>query len=871
MGVGVAESYRSQLPAEFMQDDVLAALSFDAQAYFVCSTCQKEWRYNQTVNLGTPQNYVGRPCPGGDGGILRLRIHAFRQEVVCLDCDHERTIAITAIVGNIGCPRCGSHRYFPFSTRFDPPFPSSFGNLSLTTSRSHIWGVNASGDSDTIQTELEGISMRPDGPQYLIPAARFAAQLQASNEYSQDAWLLGNVEAILLNEYYRLTEELAAGIDALEIVQEVVDSPESSIERAMLQHNMAMFAYSLIARNQPELDIKGDAEHYRQIGIQASRIALASYQKEDTTSPGIRIQIARVQHTLGDLLKAGQATQHEIDEAIALLDKAIQEPSLPENLRLQARNSRATALLAHDGDLAGVHGRAAEEDFLATLELGTGRPRDKIGTLLNLANICEADGRIADALSYLTQAAALAEREVIIADDQESVRQAAGQFRQAFDSLARLRVSRNRPRAALEAIETVRAATVRFAHESKQDQVRRHNETLSWHRRSLTGDPRRAVPKLAGRVRALLPDRVRAGLASLAQGHISTDRIDSALNSLADSNWPDGTVFCTLSAADSQLSVILVYRDEAARWHVEGAQWPIRETEIRAATSGINLEPGVFRERRLERSCRAAADVFARNLTPLLRATGAKRLAISAPGLFSHIPYEALPVGTGVLGDEFDVFYLPSIVLGAELAARAIDATRPPERALAVLYGGPDLPRAREEVESLGRLWGDRLDVIDGAMGAKQDVLAALGDGYDLIHFGCHGTFDLIDPLGATLYLDADRVKDSKRLTAADLLNTPLQGSPIVTLSACSSGLTSYGLANDCTGLTGSLLRAGARGIIASRWAVYDDVAARFTGSTYSLISEGLTPQHAVSRVQRDLRSAHGIEDWAAFSYLGVL
>jgi hypothetical protein len=331
----MAESYRSQLPAEFLQGDVRSALSWDAQAYFACDASGKEWRYNQTVNIGTPQFYRGRPCPDGDGGTLRLVIHAFRQEVICVECDYERIIELTAVSGDITCPRCGSLRYFPFSTGFDPPYPSTFGNLSLTTTRSHTWGMSAQDDADAMFTEIEGLSLRPDGPQYLIPAARFAAQLQFSNEYrDDDVWRIANVEAVLLSEYYRHTEEIEAGIDALKLIQDVADSPGHPLERAMLHHNVAMFAYSLVARSQPELEVEGGPEQFRWLGISAAESALGMYQEDDDAAlPGVRIQIARVKHTLADLLKAGQATPDEIDEAIRLLDEAIAEPSLPENLK----------------------------------------------------------------------------------------------------------------------------------------------------------------------------------------------------------------------------------------------------------------------------------------------------------------------------------------------------------------------------------------------------------------------------------------------------------------------------------------------------------------------------------------------------------
>lgn len=105
-----------------------------------------------------------------------------------------------------------------------------------------------------------------------------------------------------------------------------------------------------------------------------------------------------------------------------------------------------------------------------------------------------------------------------------------------------------------------------------------------------------------------------------------------------------------------------------------------------------------------------------------------------------------------------------------------------------------------------------QVDVIDGAHATKADVLKALGRPYGIIHLACHGTFNSLEPERSFLYLDSDHERDAKRVSGAELSAVRFPRAPIVTLSACSSGLTSYGLMNECAGLTGSLIRAGSRG-----------------------------------------------------------
>jgi CHAT domain-containing protein len=94
--------------------------------------------------------------------------------------------------------------------------------------------------------------------------------------------------------------------------------------------------------------------------------------------------------------------------------------------------------------------------------------------------------------------------------------------------------------------------------------------------------------------------------------------------------------------------------------------------------------------------------------------------------------------------------------------------------------------------------------------------------------------------------------------------------SPLVVLSACETGLSSLSLTSDYVGLTGSFLQMGARGVIGSRWAVYDDAALAFMDHLYSSLADGTKTERAVVAAQSAMRPASGAEDWAAFSYLGL-
>ncbi|WP_326585392.1 CHAT domain-containing protein [Streptomyces sp. NBC_00481] len=894
-----SDHYRTQLPAEYRSEDVFPYLSYDAQVYYACARCRREYRLNHTVNLVPPVTYDGRDCPSGDGGSLRLVVHRFLHEALCHDCGRQWNLRTTGF-DPVMCPQCHSRDFFRLSTWLRPPFPARFHELTPLGAepRAHEWGQDADADAQLVPEQLEYISLLPNPAQYLVPAILFLNRLRVCNAYDPArSWVLTNLHGLLLREYYRQTGELTAGTEAVQVFNEISEASADPFQRGLILHNVSMAAYSLLARRPPELLLYGGAEHYRSIGTDAAHRAIACYESLQATADAalgesLRLQIARVQHVLADLLKAGTPSPAALTEALSLLDRVVAEPALPEDMRIGALRSRA-AVVQQAGDRAGAPSGQVLDDLSASLPDLENLPLwEQHSLLASLAQYRESTGDLAGAVDFQQRAATVAEDALIRADDETSLGQVGRQYGHTFDLLARIEAKRGRPRAALAAVETVRAATVRFGHQGETEAMRRHEAELTRFFGGRAGEKR-----LESELTQFLGDgpgkqQLEGGLTRFFSGGSGNGvRPDTgprageegptaeALAALHRAGWPQTTAFCMLSGAAGETTAVIAMPDGTERWEVRGLQWAVSERQIMRMTRGINLEHGPFREERLAAACAAARRVFFDKLLPQLRDWGADGLAISAPGLFSHVPYEAVPISeTGMLGDEFEVFYLPSLQLGAMLRAR-YDGLGSGRRALAVMHGGEGLPGARYEVERMAELWGDRLDVLNGAEHNKGDVLDALSGDYDVVHFACHGSFDLLQPLESALYLTNDRDRDARKLTAGDLMGTSFARAPVVTLAACESGLTSYGMTSDCTGLTGGLLRMGARGVIASRWAVttgeagQELAAERFTNLVHrSLVGgAGISGRQAVTSAQRELaRQGYGIEDWAAFSYLGI-
>ncbi|WP_409061934.1 CHAT domain-containing protein [Streptomyces sp. SYP-A7185] len=864
------EHYRSQLPAEYRGEDVFPYLSYDAQVYYACTGCRGEYRLNQALSLRTPATYVGTPCPSRCGGNLAVVLHQVVQEALCHDCGKQWDVRSSGF-DVILCPRCHSRQYIALSTWLRRPFPHRFHELTPPGSEAttgHEWGHDTDADVQLVYEQLQSTGWLPNPDQYLIPAALFLDRLQAWGDHDPTrVWKLTNLFGLLLREYYRQTGELTAGTAAVGVLHDIREAPAAPFERGLLLHNVSMAAYSLLARRQPELHFYGGPEYYRDIGKRAAHQAIACYESlqagaDAELAQALRLQIARVRHVLADLLKAGEVSSSVLTEAIGLLDQVVHEPALPPDMRSAAQRSRAEAVLRARAGAKAPPGQVLDDLSASLPELENLPLWEQNSLLTRVAEYREGTGDLPGALEFQQRAATTAEEALTRADDETTLGQLGRQYGHTFDILARMEVKSGRPRAALAAVETVRAATVRFGHEGERTAMRRIESELGRLFRGGAG---------SGAARR---DRDATG---------EQEPTAQALSDLFRAGWPQSTAYCALSGGEGQLTAVLAFPDGTDRWDVRGLQWPVEAQRILDMTRGINLESGPFRERRLAAACALARTAIFDHLLPELHAWGAHGLAISAPGLFSHLPYEAVPTpGDDLLGNEFEVFYLPSLQLGSALQARHLAQPARPgaTRALAVVHGGEGLPGARGEVARMADVWGGRLDVLDGAEQNKKTVLDALAGAYDVIHFACHGSYDPLQPLESALYLTEDRSQDARRITAGDLLGRSFAQAPVVTLAACESGLTSYGLTSDCTGLTGGLLRMGARGVIASRWAVttagtagQELAAERFTGLVHRSLASSGTPsgRRAVTRAQRELaRQGAKIEDWAAFSYLGI-
>ncbi len=196
----------------------------------------------------------------------------------------------------------------------------------------------------------------------------------------------------------------------------------------------------------------------------------------------------------------------------------------------------------------------------------------------------------------------------------------------------------------------------------------------------------------------------------------------------------------------------------------------------------------------------------------------------------------------------------------------------------AVLRGGyrfEPLPRSREEVEAIARIYAPQSETFLGEQATEQSA-KSIGKDVSLIHYACHAYVNERFPLDSALaFTIPDKLKegqDNGLLQAWEIFEKVRIDADLVTLSACDSGLGKEMGGEGLIGLTRAFQYAGARTVLASLWKVEDASTAELMKRFYGYLKGGKTKDAALRLAQIDLiRSPNYSQprDWAAFELMG--
>ncbi len=182
----------------------------------------------------------------------------------------------------------------------------------------------------------------------------------------------------------------------------------------------------------------------------------------------------------------------------------------------------------------------------------------------------------------------------------------------------------------------------------------------------------------------------------------------------------------------------------------------------------------------------------------------------------------------------------------------------------------PRLPAARRAAGSYAAHYA-QAELLSDRQATVPAVLEALARA-DVFHFDGHGLINSQYPERSGLLLapDAGAPGNSSTLKATDLPRRMPRRLRLVILGACSTGLTAYRDTAEVSGLAATFLARGIPEVVATAWAVRDDVAADLLDRFHQGLAAGQPTDAALRSAQLGLlhersTEAAGIATWAAF------
>ena len=305
--------------------------------------------------------------------------------------------------------------------------------------------------------------------------------------------------------------------------------------------------------------------------------------------------------------------------------------------------------------------------------------------------------------------------------------------------------------------------------------------------------------------------------------------------------------------------------------------WVVSSTEVRSQSLPIRRDALVelvdtFRNSvvRGRRTAIGNADKMGAALVGPLGLQPGQRIVVVPHGPLHYLPFQALRTNGRYLIETNPVSVAPSMSIAVQLARRT-----PRVDGRLTAFGNPriedkyDLPGSVAEVQRLEQLF-PRNTVYMGAQATKTQFRQAAG-GSPLVHVAAHAEADQVDPLYSRILLANENGRQNF-LEAHEILELPMQGTALVTLSACESGLGRIASGDEVLGFTRSFLSAGSSSLIASLWPVSDDATAVLMSTLYGELAKGRDLQQAMQAGQlavlRDPKMAHPFF-WAPFNLIG--
>lgn len=306
--------------------------------------------------------------------------------------------------------------------------------------------------------------------------------------------------------------------------------------------------------------------------------------------------------------------------------------------------------------------------------------------------------------------------------------------------------------------------------------------------------------------------------------------------------------------------------------------WQLTRQNIKASTVRITkdaLKGSVGRFRKLienkSPSLKAEARKLYVQLIAPLRAPPNSTLLLVPHKSLHYLPFQALRGPRRWLIEDHSIATIPSASMLPVLLGK-----RSGQNAKLLALGNPDLgnpeqalPGAEREVEQIAAMYPSAQTFV--RENATKARLIGDAPSSGVIHIAAHASVDELDPLYSVIRLASTNKVDGD-LEAHEFYRLPLNGTKLVVLSACDSGLGRISSGDEFWGFKRTILGSGAQSALVTLWPVFDDSTARLMKEFYQKMK--VQPSiHALRAAQLNLIRSKKFSDpvyWAPFVLIGA-
>jgi tetratricopeptide (TPR) repeat protein len=280
-----------------------------------------------------------------------------------------------------------------------------------------------------------------------------------------------------------------------------------------------------------------------------------------------------------------------------------------------------------------------------------------------------------------------------------------------------------------------------------------------------------------------------------------------------------------------------------------------------------------FREKAESELRELSADLytmlFPKDVEDAIEGLKAKHFIIVPHKGLHLVPWEILFNGEDYLGLKYAISKNFSLDLTSIAMNKRMNIKN--DGIAALLMGNPTLDLAGAETEvykienRLNSIVEAKTITLQRDKATKQNFIDNIKNPLNIFHFSGHGQFQT-PPGFSSLVLN-----NKNALTANELSGLSFEGSPIVSLSACDSGITAPISGDELMGLIRGFIIAGSSSIVSTSWRVYDNSACRLMVEFYeNLINKncvGLSLKRARETIFNDYNGE--ILHWGAYTLYG--